>query len=160
MDDDRLDARLAALESRVPVLGAPPAVERRVRRRLASPAIIAATLTLTVGAGALAGGAILEGLRAQSHPGVQNAGQPLHGAKMECMSPQQAERFLIRKGFTSVVWQVESGSGKAGRSVQQASAPEHGYVVPGSIIDGTLHMVVDQRTNASGVGACIDMRMP
>jgi hypothetical protein len=76
------------------------------------------------------------------------------------MSPREAEAFLAGKGFMDVVWQVESGTGKDGRSVQQASAPEHGYVVPGSIVDGTLHMVVDQRQDATGVGDCIRMKMP
>jgi hypothetical protein len=33
-------------------------------------------------------------------------------------------------------------------------------VIPGSIIDGRLYMVVDQRAGASGVGACNGMAMP
>lgn len=44
--------------------------------------------------------------------------------------------------------------------MQQASAPEHGFVIPGSIIDGTLYMVVDQREGATGVGECFRMKMP
>jgi hypothetical protein len=160
MQTDELDARLAALEARAPVTGLPPkpADVRLQRRRLGSPWLVAAGLTLVLGATTVAGGAVLEAVR--NHPGVQNHGQPLHGADMECMSPPQAQAFLTRKGFVDVVWQVESGTGKDGRSVQQTNAPAHGYVVPGSIIDGTLYMVVDQRADATGTGACFRMKMP
>ncbi len=160
MKDDELDSRLAALEARVPSVGLPPARSdpRPARRRFGSPGVVALGLTLVLGASAVAGGALLEAVR--GHEGVQNPGQPLHGARMECMSPPVAEAFLTRKGFTDVVWQVESGSGKEGRSVQQRKAPEHGYVVPGAVIDGTLYMVVDQREDATGVGGCFRMKMP
>ena len=43
------------------------------------------------------------------HRGVQNPGQPLEGAKLECMSPPEAAAYLAERGFTDVVWQVESG---------------------------------------------------
>lgn len=160
MQDDELDARLAALEGRAPTAGFPPgpSATRPRRRRFGSPGLVAAGLTLVLGATAVAGGAVLEAVR--GHEGVQNTGQPLHGAKMECMSPPEAEAFLTGKGFVDVVWQVESGTGKEGRSVQQTLAPEHGYVIPGAIIDGTLHMVVDQREDATGTGACFRMKMP
>lgn len=162
MDDDELDTRLAALEARAPAASVPleSSATRPARRHLGSPVLMAGILTLVLGASAVAGGAILEGLRAQTAPGVQNPGQPLEGASMECMSPREAEAFLAGEGFTDVAWQVESGTGKDGRTVQQASAPEHGYVVPGSIVDGTLHMVVDQRQDATGVGDCFRMKMP
>ena len=160
MPTDELDARLAALEARAPVAGQPPTPSdvRSLRRRIGSPGLVAAGLTLLLGVTAVAGGAVLEAVR--GHEGVENRGQPLHGADMECMSPPEAEAFLTRKGFVDVVWQVESGRGKDGRSVQQTEAPEHGYVVPGSIIDGTLYMVVDQREDATGTGACFRMKMP
>jgi len=160
MQTDEFDARLAALEARAPVAGLPPRPSdiRSLRRRLGSPGLVAAGLTLVLGATAVAGGAILEAVR--GHEGVENRGQPLHGANMECMSPPAAEAFLTRKGFVDVVWQVESGTDKDGRSLQQTKAPEHGYVVPGAIIDGRLYMVVDQREDATGTGACFRMRMP
>jgi hypothetical protein len=95
-------------------------------------------------------------------PGVENPGQPLAGANLECMTPPGAAAYLSARGYTNVVWQVESGdsSGKAGGSVQQRTAPAHGYVVPGSIVDGTLLMVVDQRDGATGTGACPNLPMP
>jgi hypothetical protein len=160
LQTDELDARLAALEARAPVAGLPPSPSdvRSLRRLFGSPGLVAAGLTLVLGATAVAGGAVLEAVR--SHEGVENRGQPLHGADMECMSPPEAEAFLTGKGFMNVVWQVESGTGKDGRSVHQTKAPEHGYVVPGAIIDGTLHMVVDQREDATGTGACFRMKMP
>ncbi len=165
MTNDELDRRLAALEARAPAIGQAPALSpaRTHRpRRSASLALVAGGLTLLVGASAVAGTAVLQGLQAKGYPGVENRGQPLHGTQLECMSPPDAERFLARKGFDDVLWQVESGKDKDGRSIstQQRSAPAHGYVVPGSIIDGTLYMVVDQRADASGVGDCVDMRMP
>jgi hypothetical protein len=161
MDHDPLDDRLASLEARAPAPGAPPSLTQPLggRRRLGSPVVVAGLLTLGIGATAVAGGAIM-GELARGHEGVQNPGQPLAGARMECLSPPEAETFLVRKGFRNVVWQVESGSGKDGRSVQQATAPEHGFVVPGAIVDGRLIMVVDQRDGATGTGACFHMKMP
>ena len=72
------------------------------------------------------------------------------------MTPPEAAAYLSGHGFTDVVWQVESGTaGKIGRTVQQATPPDHGYVVPGAILsDGKLYMIVDQRTGATGGGAC------
>jgi hypothetical protein len=155
-----LDARLAALEARAPVAGEPPRpwLATTRRRRGASPVLLAVGLTLALGVTAAA--VAVEGLRAQSHPGVQNPGQPLHGASLECLSPREAERLLLRKGFRDVVWQVESGTGKTGTSIQPRSAPEHGYVVPGAIVEGVLYMVVDQRQGATGTGDCFRMEMP
>ncbi len=79
------------------------------------------------------------------------------------MSPPEAAAYLTAHGFTDVVWQVESGVAgkKSGASVQQATPPDHGYVVPASILsDGRLYMIVDQRTGATGGGACPDLLMP
>ena len=167
--DTSLDARLAAMEARAPGSGAPPRLERASRRgRFAASIALAPVLVLALVATAAAGTAIVSGLTAEGHPGVQNPGQPLEGATMECMTPPEAQAFLAERGFTDVVWQVESGTllapdGGKGQSstVQQSSAPDHGYVVPGYIgSDGTLTMVVDQRVGATGVGACFDQPMP
>jgi hypothetical protein len=77
------------------------------------------------------------------------------------MSPPAAAAYLAQRGFDDVIWQVESGRSKDGTSVRQRTPPEHGYVVPGTILPGgTLMMVIDQRDGATGTGDCFDMRMP
>ncbi len=166
MSPDDIAARLAALEARAPGRDDPPEPPVRGRRRLATPLALAGVLVLVVVASAAAGGAIVARIEARGAPGVENPGQPLEGAKLECMSPSAAAAYLARHGFTQVVWQVETGivgirAGASGASVQQATAPDHGYVVPGSILsDGKLYMIVDQRTGATGGGACPDLPMP
>ncbi len=161
--DHDLDLRLAALAARAPALGDPPALERRGRRgRIAVSLALAPALTLALVATVTAGAVVVANM-ARGYPGIQNPGQPLEGARMECMSPPQAAAFLAAHGYTDVVWQVESGVGsqKVTTTVTQAIPPEHGYVVPGSVLDdGRLHMVVDQRTDATGVGACYGAPMP
>jgi hypothetical protein len=162
MDPNDIDTRLAALEGRAPGRDDPPELPRRGRRRFATPIALAGVLVLVVVASAAAGGAVVATL-AQGTEGVQNPGQPLEGAQLECMSPPAAAAYLTAHGFTNVIWQVESGVAgeKTGASVQQANPPDHGYVVPGSILsDGKLYMVVDQRTGATGGGACPDLPMP
>jgi len=168
MSPDDIDARLAALEARAPGRDDPPELPTPGRRRrFASPVVLAAALVLVVVASAAAGGAVVSTL-VHSYPGVQNPGQPLEGAKLECMSPPEAAAYLAEHGFTNVVWQVEagvsgekSGSSASGSSVQLATPPDHGYMVPGAILsDGKLYMIVDQRTGGTGSGACVDMPMP
>jgi hypothetical protein len=163
MSPDDIATRLAALEERVPAPADPPDLPRRGRRgRLATPMALAALLIVGAVASAAAGGAVVATL-VHAYPGVQNPGQPLEGARLECMTPPQAGAYLTAHGFTNVVWQVESGVAgqKSGASVQQAAPPAHGYVVPGSILsDGKLYMIVDQRTGATGSGACVDQPMP
>ena len=122
-----------------------------------APLLLAGVLILVTVASVAAGAALL----VQALPGVENRGQPLHGAQLECMSPPAAAAYLARRGFDDVIWQVESGRSKDGASIQQRTPPEHGFVVPGSILPGgTLIMVVDQRDGATGTGDCFDMRMP
>jgi hypothetical protein len=163
--EHRLDRRLAALEARVPADPTVPALptggRRRAMPRLAASMATAGILVLVVGATALAGAAAT-GLIAFGHPGVENPGQPLEGANLECMTPPQAAAYLADHGFTNVVWQVETtGKGPASTAPVQASTPpQHGYVVPGSIVDGQLLMIVDQRPGATGTGACPDLPMP
>lgn len=162
MYPDELDTRLAALEARAPGRDDPPELPRTRRRRLTTPLVLAPVLVLALVASAAAGGAVVATL-VQSSEGVQNPGQPLEGANLECKSPPEAAAYLAERGFTGVVWQVESGVAgeKTGRSVQQAAPPEHGYVIPGAILsDGKLYMVVDQRVGATGGGACPDLPMP
>ncbi len=164
MRPDDIDSRLTALVARVPVEAQTPVLElRRGRRgRLVTPLALAAVMVLAMVASAAAGGAVVATL-VRSAPGVQNPGQPLEGAKLECMSPPEAAAYLADRGFVDVVWQVESGVAgeKSGTSVQKPSPPRHGYVVPGAILsDGLLYMIVDQRAGATGGGACPDLPMP
>jgi hypothetical protein len=159
-----LDTRLTALAARAPGSDDPPDLRSGRRRgRFAIPIAAAPILVLATVATVAAGAAVVGNLVGQAE-GIENPGQPLFGARMECMTPPQAAAFLAAHGYTDVVWQVETGdaSTKAGGgSVQQATPPEHGYVVPGAIVgDGRLHMVIDQRAGATGVGACYGMPMP
>jgi hypothetical protein len=165
-----LDRRLNALEARAPGRDDPPALigGARRRRRFAISLAMAPALVVALVATAMAGSVVISRLTAEGYPGIENPGEPLHGASMECMTPPEAEAFLTAHGHPDVVWQVESGSmvapdgGKgSSSSVQQAHAPEHGYVIPGSIDgDGQLTMVVDQRVGSTGVGDCFGASMP
>ena len=46
----------------------------------------------------------------RGYPGVENPGQPLAGVHLECMSPPQAAAYLATRGYTHVLWQVDSGA--------------------------------------------------
>jgi hypothetical protein len=164
-DGDGLTERLSALEARAPGRDKPPALpvggpRRRWGVSLAAAAVLALLIAGTVGAGV-----IVVDQQAAAAPGIENPGQPLYGADLECMSPPQAAAYLDAHGYHRVVWQVEAGDPSLGKtdatSVQQSTPPEHGYVVPGAVLgDGKLHMVVDQRVGATGVGACFGRPMP
>jgi hypothetical protein len=165
MNDDDLNSRLTAMEARAP--GAqrslPELGRASQRTRLFAPIALAPALVLAIAATAAAGGAVAGMLAVQGHAGAENPGQPLAGAGLECMSPPQAASYLAGHGFTNVVWQMETGSvtGKTGTTTQQATPPEHGYVVPGAFLgDGQLIMIIDQRADATGVGACFNEPMP
>lgn len=165
--DDDLPTRLAALEARAPGAVRPPVLTARRRRgRFAVSMAMAPVLVLAVVATATAGAVLVSNL-AKGSPGIQNPGQPLAGAHMECMTPPQAAAFLAAHGFADVDWQVESGdaTATAGKgdttSVHQLFPPAHGFVIPGSILDdGQVIMVVDQRADATGVGDCFGHPMP
>jgi hypothetical protein len=161
--NDELDLkdRLTAIEGRAPAFEPPPLAARR-RRPLALSLAAATLLVLVVATTAVAGVAVVSGM-VRGYPGIENPGQPLAGARMECMSPPQAVDYLAAHGFTDVVWQVESGGpGKAdGTTTLVSTPPAHGYVVPGAILDdGKLHMIVDQRPGAQPAGVCSGMPMP
>jgi hypothetical protein len=169
MDHDDLDIsdRLAALEARAPAPAMPRALPPRRRRgRIALSLAMAPVLALALVASAT--GAIVVSNLVRGYPGIQDPGQPLAGAHMECMTPPEADAFLSAHGFRNVIWQVEAGDPSSrtadGRytttQVQQAVPPEHGFVIPGPFHDGTVIMVIDQRVGATGVGDCYASPMP
>jgi hypothetical protein len=167
-DDLDLSTRLAALEMRAPGTAQPPSLPGRRRRgRFAISMAMAPALVLAVVATSAGAAAVVSNL-VRGYPGIQNAGQPLAGAHMECMSPPDAAAFLAAHGFTDVDWQIEGGDPNekikgqdATTSVHQAVPPAHGFVVPGSILDdGSVIMIVDQRVGATGVGDCFGQPMP
>jgi hypothetical protein len=168
-DDLHLSTRLAALEARAPASGEPPSLADRHRRgRFAISMAMAPVLVLALAAATAAATLVVVNL-AQGHPGIQNPGQPMAGIHMECMTPPEAAAALAAHGFTTVVWQIEGGDPNrkledgqdATTSVQQATPPEHGYVIPGSVLaDGSVIMVIDQRVGATGVGDCYGHPMP
>lgn len=153
--DEELDARLKGLEARIPGTGAPQVEHRHRRVGLAGPSALAAALLFAI-VGTTAAAAVVVSGGVRGWEGIENPGQPLHGANLECMTPKQAETFLISHGYKDIVWQVESDSA----SQQMGAAPDHGYVVPAGLVDGVLYVGVDQRASSHGVGACSGMPMP
>ena len=167
-DDTELAARLAALEAQAPTGAEPPSLSARGRRgRIALPVAMAPLLVFAAVATVAAGAAVIA-RTAEGYPGIENPGQPLEGAAMECMTPPSAAAFLSAHGFSRVDWQVETGTvlsadgGKgSSSSIHVSTPPAHGYVIPGSLRpDGSVVMVVDQRDGATGVGACFGEPMP
>lgn len=162
-----LATRLGALEGRISTPAeAPPLPGAVRRRRFALSMAVAPALVLALAVTAGVGAAVTH--FAEGNPNIQNPGQPLEGAGLECMSPPEAAAFLTERGYTRVDWQVETGTvltpdGQKGSSstTQVATPPEHGYVIPGSVHDdGRLVMTVDQRVGATGIGACFGKPMP
>jgi hypothetical protein len=173
MNDDGneldLQARLAALEARAPGTVRPPALPARRRRSRFAVSIAIVPVLLLAAVATTTAGAVLVSNLVKGYPGIQNPGQPLAGAHMECMTPPEAAAFLAAHGFADVDWQIEAGDPTrikedgqtATTSVHQAAPPEHGFVIPGSILDdGSVIMVVDQRVGATGVGDCFGHPMP
>jgi hypothetical protein len=163
--DHEIDDRLTAMVARAPGRDDPPrpATSTRRRRRLGLSLTTAPVLVLAFVATATAGALVARNL-AEGHEGIENPGQALAGARMECMAPPEAARFLAEHGFSDVVWQVETGdiaTKTGGTTVQVSVPPAHGYVIPGSILDdGKLVMLVDQRVGSTAVGACFGIPMP
>jgi hypothetical protein len=155
VDHDRsLRDRLVAMESRLET-AAPPEIRSRAGRRFALSFAVAPLLILVLAGTAVAGAAIVSGA-VRGYEGVENPGQPLYGAQLECMTPPQAAAYIAAHGITKVQWQVEQDDPAANtterlgsRTVFQATAPETGVVVAGAIVDdGTLDMLVDQHKGA------------
>ncbi len=160
-----LDTRLIALAARAPGRDDPPALSRTYRRRrLAIPMTLAPILVLAIVATAGAAVVAVNQL-AHAYPGIQNPGQPLEGAGLECMSPPVAAVYLAAHGYPDVVWEVQTGAISNSKGLSgggpQSTPPDHGFVIPAAVLDdGKLHVVVDQRVGATGTGACFGMPMP
>ncbi len=128
----------------------PPEVPQTRGRRV-WPIVLGPALAFAIVGSAV--GAVLVTDLVLPHASVEDPGQPLAGAQLECMSPLEARHFLEGRGFADVVWQVERDTGQTVDSGSTLS--DVGYVIPGSILsDGRLHMIVDARTGATPVGAC------
>ena len=166
MNETELEARLTSLAAQAPAGELGTGWRSAGRRRSAAASIaLAAVLALAVGAAALAAG-VASGalvipwtagqLGGNLHPAAENPGQPLAGARLECMSPRRAADYLAAHGFTKVAWEVDAD----GVTTHVSTPPAHGYVVPGAIVDGTLTIVIDQRAAATGAGSCAGAPMP
>jgi hypothetical protein len=175
MSDAELGSRLATLEADAPASELGSGWKSRRGRRSPIPSLAGAViLSLAVAGVALAGtvwsGALVlpwttDRLPANFHPAAENPGQPLAGANLECMAPRQAADYLAAHGFAKVVWEVDRDATTPGGQqqqpeVRQSTPPEHGYVIPGAIVDGTLTIVIDQRAAARGAGTCAGAPMP
>lgn len=156
VDHDRdLRDRLVAMESRLET-AAPPEIRSRAGRRFALSFAVAPLLILVLAGTAVAGAAIVSGA-VRGYEGVENPGQPLYGAQLECMTAPHAAAYIAAHGITKVQWQVEQDDPSADapghhgtKTIFQATAPETGVVVAGAIVDdGTLDMLVDQRQSAT-----------
>ncbi len=156
MVNEELEKRLGQLEARIP--GAePPTLRGRRRGASILGGSLVGTMLVLVTATTVVGGALIVIGEVRNAPGVEGPGQPLQGAGLECMSPPEAAAYLADHGFTNTRWQIERDNAAM---AHVSTPPEHGYVVPGSIIDGVLIMIVDQRASATGTGACFGDPMP
>ena len=130
--DSDLAGRLAAIEARAPGASDPPALPRRGRRgRFAIPLAMGPILVLAVVVATATGAAFVSNM-VKGYEGIQNPGQPLAGAHMECMSPPEAGAFLAAHGFTRVIWQVESGDPNAKSVVPKGASAGVGAADCGS----------------------------
>lgn len=165
MNDADLASRLVTLEAEAPAAELGSGWKSRGRRSPMASAATAVALSLALAGAAVAAG-VASGalvipwtsgqLAAHGHPAAENPGQPLSGARLECMSPGQAAAYLAARGFTKVIWELDRDAS----TTQVSTPPQHGYVIPGAIVDGTLTIVIDQRAAATGAGACAGAPMP
>jgi hypothetical protein len=143
MTSDDLDARLVAIERRVPVDAPPPDVApaRRRTRRRALALTLAPVLVLAIAATAVAG-ANLVGTYVIGPTGPVDPA--LAGAGLECMTPPEAAAWLASHGYDTVVWDtvdVTAGGETVPVDAQVApplpsGAPEQVTVVAGG--DGSV----------------------
>lgn len=163
--DDEVDLglRLTRIVDQLPIVGEPPAYLGHRHRRIAGLSATSALVVLLASAVGVAAISTVVGTLVIGHPGIENPGEALPNARLECMSPPEAAQYLTAHGFGSVVWEVQSGDLAQNTDVStiQTTPPVHGYVVSGAVLeDGGLHMIVDQRVGATGSGKCAQMSMP
>lgn len=142
-----LRSRLLRLEAAAPSARAPQAVTSISRPRFAgrwSLAAATALLGLVVVAGAAVGRFAAQG-EVRGWPGFENFGQPFWGTGIGCMTPPQAQRLILDRGFTPY-WQVEpAGSLKGDGSTPRFSyePPADGVIQGGFVRGDTAHVVVE-----------------
>lgn len=145
--DGSLRSRLMRLEAAAPSAAAPQAVPLIPRFRLAgrwSLAAATALLSLAFVAGAAIGGLVARE-EVQGWEGFENPGQPFWGTGIGCMTPPQAQRLFLERGFTPY-WQVErAGLVKGDGSTTQFSSepPTEGVIWGGFVRGKTAHVVVE-----------------
>jgi hypothetical protein len=158
-----LRLRLTRIIDQLPIVGEPPAYQEHRHRRIAGLSATSALALMLVSAAGVAAISTVVGTLVIGHSGIENPGEALANAGLECMSPPDAASYLAAHGFSSVVWEVQSGDLAQDTDVStiQSTPPAHGYVVPGAVLeDGKLHVIVDQRVGATGTGKCAQMSMP
>ena len=114
---------------------------------------MAPVFVLAVVATAAAGAFVARQLAAEGYPGIENPGQPLAGASMECMTPPEAAAFLAAHGYADgrLAGRDRDGPGARRRQGLELERPRDDATGPrlrhpGSLLpDGTVIMVVDQR---------------
>jgi hypothetical protein len=161
--DVDLGLRLARIVEQLPTVGQPPAYRGPRRRRLAGLSATSALVLLLASVAGVVAVPIVVGTLVYGHPGIENPGEALANAGLECMSPPAAAQYLAAHGFSTVIWEVQSGNPTQRTDVTtiQSAPPAHGYVVPGAVLeDGKLHVIVDERVGATGTGKCSQMTMP
>ena len=145
--DSSLRSRLLRLEGAAPSATAPHGVAWVSKRRFASRWSLAAAtalLGLVVVAG-VAVGRFASDTEVQGWPGFENFGQPFWGTGIGCMTPAQAQRLMVDRGFIPY-WQVErAGPVKGeGSSTRFSSDPPAEGVIQGGFVRGdTAHVVVE-----------------
>jgi hypothetical protein len=140
--DSSLRSRLLRLEAAAPSTTAPQGVPWVSRPRFAgrwSLAAATALLGLVIVAGAAVGRFAAQD-EVRGWPGFENPGQPFWGTGIVCMTPTEAQRLMVERGFTPY-WQVE----QADRSTTRFSSdpPAEGVIQGGFVRGDTAHVVVE-----------------
>jgi hypothetical protein len=145
--ETRLRDRLVRLEAAAPVRDVRPRPNRG-RRGLRTTFAIAAALLLGTFAVGLAVGRFVHPNEPVGHPGLENPGQPFYGAGLRCMTPPDAHRTIVERGFT-VTWQIEDRDPTgAGTTSLSTEPPPSGVVEDGFVEGNKAHVVVSVGSGA------------
>lgn len=145
--DSSLRSRLLRLEAAAPSATAPQGVPWVSRPRFAGRWSLAAAVAL-LGLVVVAGGAVgrfASDTEVRGWPGFDNFGQPFWGTGIGCMTPTEAQRLMVERGFTPY-WQIEPvGSVKGDGSTTRFSSdpPAEGVIWGGFVRGDTAHVVVE-----------------